>query len=186
MHHLTLNMTATALSLTMLAACGDGGGETVLSFTEARDRTSVMLHRLPTDVTPIGAMPDSGDATYSGFIGIESDRGTETYGELTLTASFADQTLRGTAENFVDEFEQHYDGALDVNGAITGNEIAGDISGHLSVSDEMTLDVDATFNGSFRGDTHEALFADIDGQVTTNESGMETTGDIIGAFIAER
>ncbi|MFV2002499.1 MAG: hypothetical protein ACC619_05910, partial [Paracoccaceae bacterium] len=111
----------------LVAACSDGGddgGTTPPVDYASYQAQSAALHALWDSVTVSdpSTLPVSGGATYAGVIRLDAQLGAgevSMAGALELQASFASNSIAGTAQNFVDEADNPLAGVLTIsNGAI--------------------------------------------------------------------
>lgn len=179
--------------MTGLAACGGGGSPPSYAEldTQLMDFASMVRGQ---GFTNPASLPASGTAAYQGVIDLEifrSDIGIdETYGEIALTLDFADDEVRGRAQNFVNSSDELYAGRLTIsNGNIDrsvnpnfGWLTIGELDGQLTAPDGLEMDVDAAFGASLLG--NGSYFAGIvRGDAS---SSVDPLIEIEGGFIAER
>ncbi|WP_373635548.1 hypothetical protein [Yoonia sp. SS1-5] len=154
----------TGVLFAALAACestGDGGGGST-----------------PLQIVDPASLPVTGAPTYTGtlnFVLNEGGAGDVTYtGDLSLTASFAGDTITGDVSNFTDSDAETYTGTLTlINGDIDRgagagiNPVFADLDGSLTrASDAQVLESGAAIGGEFFGSAGAATPEEVRGTVT--------------------
>ncbi|MBD3805268.1 MAG: hypothetical protein IE919_18820 [Thioclava sp.] len=201
---------ALAAAAATLSACGGGGtsvntAPTYLDLVTRAEAASAGIIDLQSGTitgTERTDLPDSGTATYSGYVGGDVQGG-RLIGELSLTASLASGdsgTVTGSATNFQHENNGAYTGTLQMtNGAIhpggttsDPDTFTGDLTGDL-VNGGTTYDTNLGLDGSFFGGDDgdptvptdptlpTAVAGIVDGALT--ETGVGTDF-LTGAFVA--
>jgi len=168
------------------------------SYTEVNDAMSAMaanyidadgnvLGGVNASVTPWADVPDNtsgASALYNGFVGGDIAGGAldglNLVGELVLTADFGAESISGSADNFYDDTNAQYTGALNLDGTIAtgaGIMINANLTGDLSNggTDYTTA---IGLDGWFIGGTYDAVGGFADGTV---EAGV-----FEGVFVGER
>lgn len=177
------------LGLTVLAACGGGGGGAPVTQTPVIPGPSVPDKEVPqtndglrgaatdllgdwtqggvADYTSLAVVPASGSAAYAGYLyGDLSISGGDTtdslVGRLTLAVDFAPQTatFSGTATDFVDARDASLTGTLDVSGG------------------SFNRDGNPASDATLRGIAVAGTLREGDG--TTWDVGMRLEGDFLG------
>ncbi|WP_411889029.1 hypothetical protein [Yoonia sp. SDW83-1] len=175
-------LAAFAASSVLLAGCSndDGGGSTTpdyTSFAEIEPDAAAMQSSytdsngaLLMGITPATAMdiPDSGSATYNGFIGGEIG-GSDLIGQLTINAAFAagDGSITSSATGFFHETDGAYTGTLTGTGILVQDPPMG-------VSQVQT-DIDGTLSN---GGTDYVTAIALEGSIIAN--GADPIGAIAG------
>ncbi len=175
-------LAAFAASSVLLAGCSndDGGGSTTpdyTSFAEIEPDAAAMQSSytdsngaLLMGITPATAMdiPDSGSATYNGFISGEIG-GSDLIGQLTINAAFAvgDGSITSSATGFYHETDGAYTGTLTGTGILVQDPPMG-------VSQVQT-DIDGTLSN---GGTDYVTAIALEGSVIAN--GADPIGAIAG------
>lgn len=197
-----LKLYATTAAIVLLAGCG--GGATGPSFEELSDEFLDLAERSPViggERFVASDLPETGGANYNGVIGVFSN-GPDDFtllGDLQMTASFADDTISGGADNFSDSDGDTYSGRIPItNGFIYRDDnpelatFEADFDGEL-VYDPTgeVLAVETFMEGDFYGDQYEFVAGIVTGTVSSSGSvvtvGTTTDGsDTFSVFIAER
>lgn len=157
--------------------------------TEMYERSEFLPYSLPASI------PTSGSARYQGYVatdiayaGVVSNA---VIGNLTLDANFANDTISGSASNFVDIAGENYSGSLAVTSGVydrtldptTDFTIAADIRGTLTDTGAVTYAVDGEMFADFIGVNHQFIYGFVEGTVTSIDGVGTLEG---GAVIAER
>lgn len=157
--------------------------------TDMYDRSEFLPYSLPASI------PTSGSARYQGFVATVIDYPgvdwNSVIGNLTLDANFANDTISGSASNFVDIAGENYSGSLAVTSGVydrtldpvTDWTIAADIGGTLTDTGAVTYAVDGEMFADFIGVNHQFIDGIVVGTVTSID-GVGTFYD--GSVIAER
>lgn len=116
------------------------------------------------DRTPVGQMPTSGSASYSGFLAGEitpSAGATDSLiGDASLSASFSpgSGTVSGTVNNISSGDQGALSGKLTLsNGTISANIFTADLDGTLSGYNGQTVNIATTGAGAFLGNGAEGI-----------------------------
>lgn len=129
-------------------------------MTEIFDKTR---YRVPNVTSPGTAVPESGQATYSGIAGLKTDPGSLdnfAVGKMELTADFAQNTFSGRISDFLDPADQPVSGSITIsNGVITNQDqvmypnrddsVSADLAGNIVVN-SVDTSVTGTMSGGFR------------------------------------
>jgi hypothetical protein len=141
-------------ALCLVSACKT---TTLPTFQERLDDADALLVKLETlpDTLP-SEMPFSGSATYDGQSVISyCDDCDLTLGRATIVANFANGTISGQLDQFVDESWGDMNGSLILsNGQIFEASISVDVSGQLTGTfngDPIDAEYFATLSGGFAG-----------------------------------
>ena len=167
-----------SLACLLLAACGGGGGlvgdspvapsETLSALDLARQTRATLRRTTTLPGTAFTAMPDSGTATFTGIgaVGVDVDSRDvlAVIGDATLTADFANRSLRGRIDGLRALREGDgtgpqvvgVDGAIDIGGRSSigqgvPNDAAARYRGQIAIEDGPTLDLRGRLEGKFRG-----------------------------------
>lgn len=164
---------ALAAAAATLSACGGGGTSinttpdyaTLVARAETAATGVIDLDTGAVIGTERTALPASGQATYTGYVGGDVADGSKIIGELTLTATFAGDAaggIEGSATNFRDDSNVYYDGSVPLTGGqidpqtTTGDDrrFFGDLIGPVENTDTnqsvaVNLGLDGWF---FEGD----------------------------------
>ena len=169
--------------LAALSACGGGGSTT--GGASYSDREAVALN-LASDLESLGysdpaSLPfTTGEVRYLGAIGAVDYYGDRIIGDLKMNVRFADSSMSGTADNFIDSYNDRYTGSLAItNGFIDRTAdtdveytFVADVDGVLSANGFNTV-VDALMLGDFTGTSQQGMIGILDGTATT--PGLGTT-----------
>ena len=183
------------LSFSAVTACGGSGGSGVEAYS---DREAEALN-LFSDLSALGFSDPStlpvttGTVTYIGSMGAADPYGGRIIGDLNVGVSFADNSLSGTANNFIDSVNDTYTGELNItNGVIdrganpdTEYTFSADVNGVLSANDSSTL-VSADMLGDFTGASQEGMVGILSGSATTPGFGTQILNANNTAFAAAK
>jgi len=174
------NVTIGCVSLVALSACGGGGPSGQERYDARNDRiVEIIEPLLDSPLTTNTQLPETGSARYSGAVygdfGDISASNRFLSADLTLDASFSNNTIDGVANRFLDRDGRSYDGTIDIEGDVTRSasiiRISTDFEGTLVAPDGGTLVLDAALLGQFYGENGEYLGGRLRGQVY--EDGIE-------------
>ena len=163
----------------LLSACGGGGGlvgdspavapSEALSALDLARQTRATLRRTTTlPGTAFTAMPESGTATFNGVgavgVDLDSSDAVAVIGDATVTADFANRSLRGRIDDLrgiregdaTRPQEVGVDGGIDIGGRSSigqgaPNDAAARYRGRIAIEDGPTLDLRGRLEGKFRG-----------------------------------
>ena len=152
------NIVLIGSSISILSACGGGGGGA--SFDSISTRGLTLLATYGTaPVTDVANMPTSGTAVYSGTAAYSTDYNTAagiatnatSVSEVSLVAYFANSTMSGSSQNFK-AFDPNVSmsGRINVNGSITGNEFIAAVNGTVTESG-YGLTIPVNYSGAVEG-----------------------------------
>lgn len=130
------------------------------------------------------SLPMNTTATYTGFIGLDTDD-VSTIGELELTADFGTDQISGSATNFASE-DTNYSGSLTISNGTGIDRLAdlnnfdytfdADIAGTLTGDGEDFV-IGGLLEGDFIGNNQEYVGGIVTGTVETNEGDQDITGE---------
>ncbi len=164
-------------ALALTAACGGSSNDAVVDNQPALDALYENYEALITDESETLA-PDrlTGEATYEGtaIIGVavgdrDSDAPTDAIGamgEMSVTVNFADESLSGKADNFIEvanavDFFAEDD---DFPSITAGQKLTGELT--ITGDKAGVSDYDFTVNGEITGTDFEITFVDLGGKAT--------------------
>lgn len=148
----------------------------------------------PLGVTPTADLPMSGSATYDGFIAFSGVGVDESFiGDLSLDVNFANNSISGSATDFLDNSENAYTGTLVVDGGAidrsadpqTDVQFDADIGGTLA-DGGASRTIDGELKGYFVGSNQSAVVGSVSGTVGGGASGTATIDEDNSGFIARR
>jgi len=187
-----LKLAACGASLVALAACGGSStGSAPQTFSEQLSEGDALAITLASiEYTDPTTLPVSGSATYSGYLGVDAGELGQAIGQMSLTASFASDSISGNVRNVVAEDEEQLSGSLSISGgtidrtADTDIEFtfAADVDGTLTGEDGDFV-VDAELLGDFTGENHQYVEGPVGGTVTFDGQDFNIND---GGFVAER
>lgn len=189
---------------TWLAALAAAGAVAGCSDSDSSDRSfddldaagaALSEEAFDAGLTDPSTLPTSGSATYDGYMGmtLEDDATNPTVlvGDLTMSVEFeGTPTFEGTADDFVDDQNDEYDGSLQITEGVVFRDVdveefysaEFEVDGTLTDPDGDDLEFSGDGVGDFFGDDQEYMLGEHGGIVTVD-------GDIIeygGGFVAER
>lgn len=192
-----------------LSACGGGGSNFELTtqaptFNELGAELSGFVAEaelagifdpniaFPTRNDP-GALPDTGGPVYNGLVsliiyeGSTLSAGSDLFirGDMTVTASFQDDSITGSVGSFSDSDLDTYTGTLGIDGDIRNNPPGSDVTILAGIGGTITNDrtngqfnlnglgstQNAGFAGDFYGPNQEFIFGVIRGELDTPNDG---------------
>lgn len=195
------------LSMNLMIACGGSGSTTPVTLPSPPLQGSTAslaavqglldTHADPVDYTTLNTIPQSGNASYSGFaygtLANTSDTITDSLiGELSVSVSFgpSSTSLTGNITDFVDQDGDALSGTLaltsgefDRSGSPNADSTVGiTVSGNLTDDTSQTLAINGRLEGDFLGSDHLAIGGEFLGTVVSNGDNQ----NLDGGFIAER
>ncbi len=146
--------------------------------------------------TPEGALPTTGSAIYNGYVNSwhneRDDDGvlthvTDTIGEVSLSASFADNDISGRIYNLSSAETGKIGGELtgtgDISQVFGGNIFDMDMSGTL-VIDGARGDYTGEMDGTFYGEDGDLVMINVEGELDFDDDEVEDF-DLVGFAVAE-
>lgn len=198
-----LKLYASTAAIVLVAGCG-GGGATGPSFEELSDEfvdLELRSRELLDERFVASDLPTTGGANYNGVIGVLANGPDEfaLLGDLQMTASFADDTISGGADNFSDSDGETYSGRIPItNGFIYRDDLTEFSTFEADFDGELVYDptgevlaVNTFMQGDFYGDQYEFVGGIVTGNIS-GDGGVVTIGtqtdgsDFFSVFIAER
>lgn len=180
----------------LVSACGGSSGVTGGGTYSDREADALSLY---SELETLGfsdpaSLPFTpGTVTYVGALGVAEPFGGAVVGDLEVGVRFADSTLSGTVDNFIDNFNESYSGSLAItNGSIdrttdlnTQYTFVADVDGVLYANGSSTL-VNALMLGDFTGASQEGMIGILSGSATTPGIGTLALDSSNTAFAAKR
>jgi hypothetical protein len=161
---------ASLMSSILLAACVSGGKDA--SYDEMYSRGKSLVSKFESeDPTPVGAMPTTGTATYSGVAGFgaETSEQVEVMSQASLAANFATSSISGNLTNFRDYENNSIPGSVAIqNTSINGNQFTAPMNGSLTVNGAPSA-VNGTMVGAFGGANANSIAGIIEGTVGSQQ-----------------
>lgn len=169
-------------SCLLTVACGgdSGDGSTTPPVDHSQyqsDLATLQASWLAVPATAPSTLPYSGSATFTGILQMAIETAAGDLGvarRLSLTSSFATDTISGTATGFVDEYAVVLNGTL----AITGGAL--NRSANTAIEITYSANLDGTLSGG--GETY-VLSGDLYGDFV-GPSHLATTGIVAGSAIS--
>ena len=174
-----------------MAACGGGGSDGLIggansrvSFAELDARYFTIADKFDdsiSNISPPATLPISGNVGYNGVVSFEAqqvgDPRLEVLGQLSMTASFGNSSVSGSINNFVDNNETAYSGAMSLRNGEIRRDISveetytfiADLSGVLTSPVRTITAVDTLLLGDFFGESEEFIDGRMGGNIRTSD-----------------
>lgn len=186
--------------ITALSACGGGGGgggpDTDFSGAERENQFRANeINRMVSDfeqrgLSPTAALPAAGSASYAGYLGF-SEANFAVVGDARIGVNFTNNSVTGSATNFIDSDNFVYDGSLRLdNGTINRtpdianpSQITGQMNGNISGT-EGSITIQSRLEANFSGANQENIIGLVSGVASSSLDSSPFA--IEGFLIAER
>ena len=178
-----------------LNACGSGGDDSDLSFTQQQTSAGDFADQIE-DLAAIDPadLPTSGTVDYNGIFAtsINTDEADEVVflGDLALSADFVTDAVTGDLSNVNSSEGLEYDGTIALTdgainrGAAISETVTGAVVGDVVTSAGNTVSFDTELSGDFLGEDSQYLAGDITGTIEF-EGVEQTIVENSGAFVTE-
>ncbi|WP_099823766.1 hypothetical protein [Oceaniglobus indicus] len=177
-----------------LTACGGSSVDNdsyASRFAEGEALVRLLNEQTGQNYSDPANLPTSGGAEYDGVVAAElpgvGSETTTVVGDLELRANFANSTVGGTMDDFVEEDGTRYTGALIVaDGPIRRNinpdvdyTFSSAVNGRLA-GNNQTYDVNGQLEGDFYGANQGFVGGEVIGNVTSNGQRAPFLGEFVG------
>jgi len=180
-----------AVAVLGMAACSGGGGIVNDEIVEVEPELGFQERLAAAPVTLSGDLPISGDAEFNGIfqvaVGIDVDNPqSAAVGDAQLNVDFANNSLSGSASNFIDQDGDAVTGTVGFDNGIIGRDQANatvttDTSGSINLDTGATA-FDQQLTGGFFGPTGDI----IQGVTVTSTQIGEDVVPVVGVLQVEQ